>query len=292
MPTARSSSDLTHLPDIRYAKRAGVALCLDVLGPAPLPTSPLATVVRIDGCPGWGPGDRSSALLPFANRALAQAGFLTVAISVRHSGQALFPAQLHDVQAALRWLRVNPLGLPVDPDHIGVWGHSAGGHLAALAGLTAFGAGRRPGRGTPRDDVQAVVTISAPSDLVRPGGAMQIDRPSPVTALVGGDVSTHLEQLRAASPVAHIAAGAPSFLIIHGTSDETVPYEQAERLHRALLTEGADTKLLPIAGGHHNLRRDPHARYEGQVWHEVASEATRFFRRHLLSRQANTARLR
>jgi len=212
---------------------------------------------------------------------------LTVAISVRHSGQAIFPAQLRDVEAALRWLRLNPLGLPVDPDHIGVWGHSAGGHLAALVGLTALGAGRTPRQGTPRDDVQAVVTISGPSDLARPGGAMQIDRPSPVTALVGGDMSTHLEQLRAASPLAHVAAGSPPFLIIHGTSDETVPYEQAEHLHRALRARGADTQLLSIAGGHHNLRRDPHARYEGQVWHNVASEAARFFQRHLLPRDVD-----
>jgi dipeptidyl aminopeptidase/acylaminoacyl peptidase len=113
---------------------------------------------------------------------------------------------------------------------------------------------------------------------------MQIDRPSPVTALVGGGFSTHFDQLRAASPLAHVTAGAPPFLIIHGTSDETVPYEQAERLHRALLAEGADTRLLPIAGGHHNLRRDPHARYEGQIWHDVASEAARFFHRHLQPR--------
>ncbi|TCO51240.1 prolyl oligopeptidase family protein [Kribbella antiqua] len=115
---------------------------------------------------------------------------------------------------------------------------------------------------------------------------MQIDRPSPVTALVGGDASTHLEQLRAASPLAHVTAGAPPFLIIHGTADETVPYEQAERLHHALLSVGADTRLLPIAGGHHNLR-DPHARYEGQVWYDVAREAARFFQRRLLRREAD-----
>jgi dipeptidyl aminopeptidase/acylaminoacyl peptidase len=155
-----------------------------------------------------------------------------------------------------------------------------------MAGLTGLGRGANPDHGTPRDDVHAVVTISGPSDLARAGGAMQIDRPSPITALVGGDVSTHREQLRAASPLAHVATGAPPFLIIHGTADETVPYEQAERLHRALLTAGADTQLLAIAGGHHNLRRDPHARYEGQVWHDVASEAARFFRRHLLPRNA------
>ncbi|WP_327640143.1 prolyl oligopeptidase family serine peptidase [Kribbella sp. NBC_00482] len=254
-----SASEFTLLPDIRYASPDGIDLYLDVLGPAPLPTTPLPTVVRIDGCPGWGPGDRSSALLPFANPALARAGFLTVAISVRHTGQAIFPAQLHDVHAALDWLHRNPLGLPIDPDRIGIWGQSAGGHLAALAGLSTSRS---------RANVRAVVTISGPSDLLRPGGAMRIDRPSPVTALVGGDVSTHREQLRAASPIACVSAGAPPFLIIHGTADETVPYEQAERLHRALLAVGAPSRLLAIPGGLHNLR---------DSWYAVADEAACFF---------------
>ncbi|TCC51850.1 alpha/beta hydrolase [Kribbella pittospori] len=264
-------TDLTFLPDIQYASPDGIPLCLDVLMPTRL-TEPTPAVLRIDGCPAWGPGDRSSAMLPFVNPALAQAGFVTVAISVRHSGQATFPAQLHDVQAALSWLRSNPLSLPVDTDHIGVWGQSAGGHLAALAGLA-------PGGG----DVQAVVTISGPSDLLRPGGEMQIDRPSAVTALVGGDVSTHAEQLRAASPIAHVTADAPPFLIIHGTSDETVPYEQSEHLHHALHNAGAEVQLISVDGGHHNLRADPDARYEGQIWYDVASEATRFFQYYLAS---------
>jgi acetyl esterase/lipase len=216
-------------------------------------------------------------MLPFANPALAQAGFLTVAISVRPSGQAVFPAQLRDARAALSWLRTNPLGLPIDPDHIGVWGHSAGGHLAALVGLTST----REGPAVPNEGVQAVVTISGPSDFLRPGGAMRIDRPSPVTALVGGDVTTHVDQLREASPVAHVGAGAPPFLIIHGTYDETVPYEQAMRLHHALLAEGTDAQLLPITGAYHNLRNDPDASYGGAVWHGVAREVARFFGRHL-----------
>ncbi|NIK62416.1 alpha/beta hydrolase [Kribbella shirazensis] len=265
-------SEFTLLPDIRYAAPDGVALYLDVLGPAPLPTGPTPTVVRIDGCPGWGPGDRSSALLPFANPALARAGFLTVAISVRHSGQAVFPAQLDDVRAALRWLRLNPMGLPIDTGRIGIWGHSAGGHLAALGGLASHGSSCSQPRRTVSADVQAVVTISGPSDLLRPGGEMRGDRPSPVTALVGGEVTTHREQLRAASPVAHVSADAPPFLIIHGTADETVPYEQAERLHRALLGVGARSRLLPIAGGRHSLGND---------WYDVADEARRFFQKSL-----------
>jgi len=122
-----------------------------VLGPSPLPTSPPPTIVRIDSSPGWGP--RNSKLSPVCptliriaavgNPTLAHAGFLTVATSVRHSGQAVCPAQLHDVQAALRWLRHNPLGLLGAPDRIGMQEHSAGVRLAAMASLN-------PRPGTPR----------------------------------------------------------------------------------------------------------------------------------------------
>jgi acetyl esterase/lipase len=259
------ASGLTCLLDVPCARHGGVELCLDVLGT--LPSDPLPVVVRVDGCPGWGPGDRRAAMLPFVGPAMARAGLLAVAISVRDSGQAVFPAQLEDVQAAVSWLRRNPLGLPVDVDHIGIWGQSAGGHLAAMTGLC----------NSADADVQAVVTISGPSDLTRGGGEMHIDRPSPVTALVGGDTS----RLRAASPVARVKAGAPPYLIIHGTADETVPYEQAELLHRALLTAGAHSRLVPIAGGHHNLLPDPEAPYDGQIWYDVAAEAAQFFRRHL-----------
>ncbi|MFD3406404.1 prolyl oligopeptidase family serine peptidase [Kribbella sp. NPDC058693] len=248
-----------------YARPGGVELCLDVV--LPLPSAAVPVVVRVDGCPGWGPGDRRAAMLPFVNPAMARAGFVAVGISVRDSGQAVFPAQLDDVQAAVRWLRRNPLGLPIDPERIGIWGQSAGGHLAAMAGLC----------GSADAGVQAVVTIGGPSDLTRQGGEMRIDRPSPVTALVGGDTS----RLRAASPVAHVRAGAPPYLIIHGTSDETVPYEQAELLRHALRAVGTDSRLLPIAGGHHNLLPDPDAPYDGQVWYDVADEVARFFKRQL-----------
>ncbi|MGZ0148576.1 prolyl oligopeptidase family serine peptidase [Kribbella sp. WER1] len=189
---------------------------------------------------------------------------------------------LHDVRAALRWIERNPLGLPVDPRRVGIWGQSAGGHLAAVAGLVRGGAlgadarrrRRRSGSTTEsaraaEPQIRAVVTISGPSDLLHPGGGLRIDRPSPVTALVGGDVTTHREQLRAAGPIAHVGPDAPPFLIVHGTADETVPYEHAAQLHRALLAVGARSRLLPIVGGDHDLRD---ARYA------VAGEAARFFR--------------
>lgn len=280
MSAASAPRPLTCLINVVYAHADGIDLALDVLGPSPLPATPLPTVVRIDGLPAWGQGTRSTAMLPFANPLLAEAGFLTVAPSLRHSGQAVFPAQLDDIRATLRWLRQNPLGLPIDGDRIGIWGQSAGGHLAAMAGLTGSA---RTTRDTVESDtaVQAVVTISGPSDLLHPGGQMLNDRPSPVTALVGGDITTHRAELEHASPVNHVTSAAPPFLLIHGTLDETVPYDQSVRLHRTLRAVGIESKLLPIDGGHHNLGTDPEERYDGQVWYDVGAAAIEFFDRQL-----------
>ncbi len=274
--TARRPVPLTCFVGVEYARVDNLNLCLEVLGPSPLPTSPVPAIIRIDGCPAWGPGPRSTAMVaPFANPVLAEAGFLTVAMTPRHSQQAVFPAQLNDVVAAIEWLRTNPLGLPVDPDRIGIWGHSAGGHLAALAGVTGTTSAE------PRTDVQAVVMISGPADLNASGGEMFNDRPSPVTALVGGDISTHRDQLIAASPITHVTAAAAPFLIIHGTLDETIPFDQAVILHDALQTAGASSTLLPLDGLYHNLRTDPEARDDDSGWHSVGRVAADFFARHL-----------
>ncbi|MFC7622131.1 prolyl oligopeptidase family serine peptidase [Microlunatus sp. GCM10028923] len=258
---------------VEYARVGGIRLCLEILGPLPLPTVPVPVIVRIDGCPAWGPGPRSAAMVaPFANPLLAERGFLTVAMTPRNSSQAVFPAPLDDVLAAISWLRANPLGLPVDPQRIGLWGHSAGGHLAALAGLTSSSSDT---------DVQAVVTISGPTSLIMTGGELVNDRPSPVTALVGGDLTTHRQQLLAASPLSHVTADAPPFLIIHGTADETVPFDQAVNLHEALRRAGAGSTLVPFDGRHHNLALDPEARDDEAGWFRAGRLAADFFTRSL-----------
>jgi acetyl esterase/lipase len=279
----RRPRPLTCLVNVVYTCVDDTELALDVLAPSPMPDTPLATVVRIDGCPGWGPGTRSTAMVPFANPLLAKAGFLTVAPTIRHSGRANFPAQVDDVRAALSWLRRNPLGLPIAADRIGIWGQSAGGHLAALAGL--MGSAQRvdghPEQHQETPTVQAVVTISGPSDLLQTGGQMYNDRPSPITALVGGDITTHRVQLRDASPVSHVTPNAPPFLVVHGRLDETVPCEQSERLHSELQANGVESDLLVIEGVYHNMQHDPEARYEGQVWYDVGAAVIEFFDRHL-----------
>lgn len=88
--------------------------------------------------------------------------------------------------------------------------------------------------------------------------------------------------MRIASPIHHVHRDAPPFLIVHGTHDDTVPFEQGERLHHALRQAGATSTFIPIQGGHHNLRDHPDLPYNGQVWNNILGKQTiEFFDHHL-----------
>lgn len=182
-------------------------------------------MVRIDGCPGWQAGPRWAAMAPYANPHLANAGFVTIAATVRPSSVATWPAQLGDAQRVLSWLERNPLGLPIDPTRIGVWGQSAGAHIAAMLALT------EPAR---RRRIAGVVAISCPTDLNGADWPAASTPGSPVTQLLGGTRLATVAARQAASPAANAAAGGPPFLLVHGTADEAVPFSQAETFAQAL----------------------------------------------------------
>jgi len=176
---------------------------------------------------GWFAGTRRDNLEISMCAFFAAHGFATVSIEYRLSGEATFPAQSHDVKAAIRWLRANAEAYGIDPDHIGLCGGSAGGGLAALAGLTGDMPEMEGDSGSPgySSRVQAVAVASAPSDFFLPGGEMRNDTDGPVTWLFGGTVAEKRDLMRLASPITQVSRHAPPFLIVHGTLDETVPFE-------------------------------------------------------------------
>lgn len=289
------SVPLTSIAGIRYGTEDLPTLVLDLLGPYPLPDRPLPTVIRVTGA-GWAEENRA-AQTATGIRSLAAAGFLAGAISVRLSWQAAFPAQIHDVKAAIRWLRAHTDDYPIDPDRIGIMGDSAGGHLAALAALSGNHPDLEGDSGSPgySSQVQAAVAISANSDFLSLD-YLDTHRPPPevparlardlhgmdaYTQLFGGPLAEREDLMRLASPINYVGSDAPPFLIIHGTRDDTVPFDQGERLHHALQSVGADTTFTPIEGGHHNLRHDPDLPYTGEVWERVDQQIIDFFRRHL-----------
>jgi acetyl esterase/lipase len=191
---------------------------------------------------------------------LLRAGFAVALISYRLSGEGPFPIQLHDCKAAIRFLRNRAQIFGVDSARFAAMGDSAGGHLAALIGLTGERADLEGEVGDAKGSsaVQAVVDWFGPTDLLTmreqalPDGLKgQDDADSAESRLVGGPIQQCREAARAASPVSYVSKTAPPFHIQHGTRDRLVPPAQSEVLHNALLAAGADSTLVRIEGADH-----------------------------------------
>lgn len=208
---------------------------------------PAPVIVWLHGG-AWRMGDRSGA--PELERHFASDGFAMVSIDYRLSGEAVFPAQLHDVRTAIRWVRRHATEYNFDSGRIGVWGSSAGGHLAALAGVTSW-QHELPGEvnvGDVSAAVQAVVDGYGPADLTTHDQAVP-----PTEALLGGPVADRLGEARAASPALGVASVAPPFLIMHGLEDALIPATQSELLFEALAAAGHDATLYLIEGFGHGF---------------------------------------
>ncbi|MEU9029463.1 alpha/beta hydrolase [Streptomyces sp. NPDC048383] len=270
----RTGADGVRLFDgVTYATTPGFRpRLLDVRTPAG--EGPFPAVVWIHGG-GWLDGDRRypppTVPAELLHGAVLDAGLALVSIDYRHSLEAPFPAQLHDVKAAIRYVRAFAEVLGIDPDRIGVWGESAGGHLAALAGLVGpgspDGAALEGAHGVGSGDtgVLAVVDWYGVSDLTAlaehpmppmPGAD---GFPDPYEALLGGTEAERPALARAASPVTY-ADGTnppPPFLLVHGTRDGLVPYSQSEALARALEGAGGAVTLRPVDGADHIFLGSP-----------------------------------
>jgi acetyl esterase/lipase len=181
-------------------------------------------------------------------------------IDYRLSSEALFPAQLADCKAAVRWLRANAARYGLDADHIGAWGASSGAHLASLLGVTQ-GRAIINGDVLPREDsseVQAVVDFFGPTDFLqmdahaRPGAPFKHDAPdSPESRLIGGPIQQNVEKVERANPIFYVKKGAPPFFIAHGDADPLVPYNQSELLFDRLKSAGDDVTFYKVAGAGH-----------------------------------------
>jgi acetyl esterase/lipase len=240
--------------DVPYASYASDANEFDLYLPdAKFKRPPL--IVWIHGG-AWRFGDKGR---PQSLNRLLSEGFAVASINYRLSQEAIWPAQLEDVSAAIRMLRANADRLGFDGGRIALFGASAGGHLAASAGLAyAF---------DPTARVQAVVDYYGPSDL----GAMGSDMAAlgkisslgpngvanaPESLLIGGAVSANPDKALAASPtgfVQNLNVPPPPFLIMHGDQDEIVAPAQSARLHKRLSDKfgrGASDYVLVVGGTH------------------------------------------
>lgn len=247
--------------ELVFAERDTGPLPLDLA--VPRADGPVGVVVWLHGG-GWFTGDRH--LGPDPDAFARRTGLAMATVEYRLSGQARFPAQLHDVRAAVRHLRGHAGELGLDPDAIGLWGSSAGGHLAALTGVTghvrALPDEDVPDAG-PDASVAAVMAGYGPVDLARVVAEFDLPVPAlaganaPEARLLGGMPADLPELARAASPLSWVTAAAPPFLLAHGTADVLVRPTQSELLHRALLAAGADSTLVLLEGYRHGFLNPP-----------------------------------
>lgn len=203
---------------------------------------------------GWVSLNKDAHLPEFVQ--LAKQGYVIASIEYRTSNSAKFPAQLEDVKAGIRYLRAHAERFQIDSGSIGIMGESAGGHLAALAGLTTgmkeFDKGAYLEE---RSDVQAVCDWYGVTDMSVIGEEEGFEShklpESVVSQLLGNRISEHHDLAQAANPLSYITEDAPPFLILHGDQDKVVPQSQSELLYNALRERGNEAQLHIIEGAGH-----------------------------------------
>ncbi len=280
-PSARRKSDLTadarqtvHR-NLTYAVVDGNDLQLDLVVPAGDRAAP-PLVVFIHGG-GWRKGSRRN------NRCrwLADHGYAVASVSYRLTDVAIFPAQIHDVKAAVRWLRAHAVTYGYDARRVGVAGSSAGGHLAALLGTTSTPPALDGKLGKHRGEssaVQAVINYFGPTDfpLRRTSNPKRHLTPAGGSFLfLGGreygEPDPTLE--RQASPVTYVNTQSPPMIVLQGLADAVVKPDQAAAIEAAYKRHGAPIEVVYVEGAGHGAKK----LFEG----ECREKALQFLHRHL-----------
>ena len=263
-----SSFPVQVLPNIEYAKVSGLSLNLDLYLPKGAP-GPVPLIIWIHGG-GWRTGDKSTCrVVP-----LVPSGFAVASLDYRFSQQAIFPAQIYDCKAAVRFLRANAAKYNLNPAKFAAAGDSAGGHLAALLGTTAHPAALEGDEGNPgvSSEVQAVVDLFGPTDLAIIAAGYSDSADNAAALLLGGPVSAKWNLAREASPVFYVNAQSAPFYIAHGDQDQTVPVAQSIELDQALKKAGVPSDLHIVEGAGHEFNYDA-----------VSAEVAAFLRQYLLN---------
>lgn len=246
-PTPQSGAIASHR-DLAYAEGART---LDLYLPPRGAPAPVA--VWLHGG-SWAAGDKTP--VPAVLLGLRDRGFAIASVNYRLTGLKSYPAQLHDVKGAVRWLRAHASEYGLDPSRVYLVGFSAGGHLASLAALTSGDAsleGDVGGNLGQSSAVGGVVVYAGPSDLPRLAGECTDCEVSVEFQALGCSFLLCGERGRGASPVTYAHRGAPPFLLLHGDADRVVPLEQARMLDQALRVAGAPSRLVVVPGGQHGL---------------------------------------
>ena len=268
-PTGGTPTDARHAVqrqmDVVYGEVDGETLLLDIAGPA-VDTGPHPAVILIHGG-GLTMGGRYF-MTDFV-QPLNEAGYVTFNITYRlfgSDGRNPWPAQLDDVQRAVRWVRANAATYGVDPERVCALGHSSGGHLAALLGTRETRDNADPTLASYSSRVTCVVDLAGETDLAMEGSAMYF------TEILGGTPDEVPDVYRDASPLVHVDEATAPFLILQGANDEAVPIAQSRQMAEALHDAGVEVIYGEFPGQGHLATAD---------WRLVGPFTLAFLARHL-----------
>jgi acetyl esterase/lipase len=247
--------------DLAFSSAGGAELRMDVaqptMGAAPYP----AVVVFHSGAWREGGKDENRRLL----FDLARHGYVGVSPDYRLCPRDVFPAQVEDAKAAVRFLRANAASLKVDPDRIGAMGFSAGGYLALMLGVTGpddgFG-GDKANPGSSR--VQAVVDFFGPADLA--DGGFSATAKDFVSCYLGGSGDPVKDLAVRASPVSYVSPGDAAVLVFQGSKDALVPPAQVFALMEKLSAAGVKGRVEFLLGAEHGFRGAEYDRAMKATW--------------------------
>jgi len=260
--------------DVPYGEVAGMKLLLDIFKPATEGIHP--AVVLIHGG-GWTGGDKKD--MHELARGASRLGYVAFSVGYRLSREDgnHWPAQLDDVQRAVRWIRANATKYQIDPQRIGAIGASAGGHLVAFLGTIDTRDNSDPELASYSSRVSCVVDMAGPTDLTdnfTPKVKLGPYTNDLVRRLLGGKPAELPDAARDASPLFRVDAKSAPFLIFQGKKDELVPPDHAERLDAALRAAGVESKLIVFPEAGHGFSK----KEDGE---RFIAETTEFLKKHL-----------
>ncbi len=237
------------IADIIYCTMDGVPLKMDLYYPENSQTTSQVLVYVHGGSFTGGDKRTGSGIIDIPM--MTSRGYAVAAINYRLMPAHPFPAEVQDAKCAIRFLRAHAEEYRLRTDKIGIWGGSAGGHLAAMVGLTNGEADFEVGEYLEHSSrVDAVVEMFGPTDLTMPMGWLQ----RMLLRRAFGTDDPQAEVLQKASPVQYIQADAPPFLILHGEQDSAVPLEQAQVFYQKLVERGDTVSLLTVKNANHNFK--------------------------------------
>ncbi|MFC1628157.1 alpha/beta hydrolase fold domain-containing protein [Gemmatimonadota bacterium] len=262
---AAAQSDILIAPDVVYGHKDGMALSLDVFQPASA-SNGIGILYMVSG--GWFSVWREPAELAPMFTGLLQAGFTVFAIRHGSAPRYKVPDTVEDVRRAVRFIRQNSGNWSIDPERLGVYGGSAGGHLSLMLGCASDDGDQEADDPVLRvsDRVAAVVAYYPPVDL------REITGPNERFPALEFDPAL----ASSVSPILHVTLDDPPTLLIHGDADALVPLLSSQVIHQAFMETGVTTELIVLEGAEHGFR--------GEYARRASAAMVAWFEKYLLER--------